>query len=255
LKLGDVAFLEISDVEAAHAEGLAVGGGSAGVRDVGLLSSAVMAPRMGYYGSLAELAAVYAFGVARNHPFVDGNKRAALAAAVVFLEVNGHRLTLEREKWRVIMEGLASGAVTRHELAERFAEEMGGAVVVRRTAEPADATLLAVLIDGFEKNEVWGGFHHRDLPMPDERSAIAMFVARAREATAWMGPCVQEQREGPRRLARWPDLEIRQAGRGVMVRAREAHFSDWWHASGTWKDDPMGLLRAWVDEDQTPRPV
>lgn len=128
MKLGDVVFIEVSDVEEGHAEGLEVGGGSPGVRDAGLLVSAVMAPRSGYYGTLAELAAVYAFGVAKNHAFVDGNKRAALYAALLFLELNGYALTLEREEWRGIMEGVAAGDVTRDELAQHFAEEIGDAV-------------------------------------------------------------------------------------------------------------------------------
>lgn len=125
MKLSDVAFLEVSDVEAAHESGLEIGGGSSGVRDVGLLESAIMAARTGYYDTLAELAAVYAFGIAKNHAFVDGNKRAALGAAVVFLDVNGYALTLERETWRLIIEGVAAGDVSREELAQRFAEEMG----------------------------------------------------------------------------------------------------------------------------------
>lgn len=87
-----------------------------------------MAPRSGYYGTLAELAAVYAFGIAKNHAFVDGNKRAALYAALLSLESNGYALTLEREEWRVIMEGVAASDVSRDELAQHFAEEIGDAV-------------------------------------------------------------------------------------------------------------------------------
>ena len=56
----------------------------AGVRDAGLLESAVMAPRAGYYHSLAELAAALTYGIAKNHPFLDGNKRAAFYALVPF---------------------------------------------------------------------------------------------------------------------------------------------------------------------------
>jgi len=66
----------------------------AGVRERGLLESAVHAPRIGYYTSLAELAAVYTYGIAKNHPFLDSNKRTALVVALVFLEMNGHVLTL-----------------------------------------------------------------------------------------------------------------------------------------------------------------
>jgi hypothetical protein len=83
-----------------------------------------------------------------------------------------------------------------------------------------DATLLDVLIDGFEKNEVMGGFHWRDLPMPEEAMAIAKFESLAEEARAWKGPPEREQQTPSRPLVGWKDLEIRKAGRGVMVRAR-----------------------------------
>src|SRR5580658_952866 len=81
MRFDDILFLEVDDVLEAHAVGIARFGGSSGLRDPGLLESAVMAARSGYYGSLAELAAVYAHGIAKNHPFIDGNKRAALSAA------------------------------------------------------------------------------------------------------------------------------------------------------------------------------
>lgn len=69
-------------------------GGAAGIRDEGLLESALSRPRhrFAYYGaSPFELAAAYAFGLIRNHPFVDGNKRIALLTALTFLDLNGHR--------------------------------------------------------------------------------------------------------------------------------------------------------------------
>jgi death on curing protein len=126
VKLDDVLFLEVSHVEAAHAAGLREGGGANGVRDPGLLDSAVMAPRAGYYESLAELAAVYAFGIAKNHAFIDGNKRTALTAAAMFLSVNGFPLKLATLEWLGIMEGVADGSVTRDALADAFAAAMGG---------------------------------------------------------------------------------------------------------------------------------
>ena len=78
----------------AHDEALAAHGGAAGVRDMGLLESALARPQNLFaYGEadVAALAAAYAFGVVRNHPFVDGNKRTAFMTAVFFLELNGHR--------------------------------------------------------------------------------------------------------------------------------------------------------------------
>lgn len=78
-----------------HAESVALFGGAAGLRDRGLLESALARPRNALaYGEtdLAALAAAYAFGLVRNHPFVDGNKRAAFLACAVSLEINGFRL-------------------------------------------------------------------------------------------------------------------------------------------------------------------
>jgi hypothetical protein len=115
-----------------------------------------------------------------------------------------------------------------------------------------DATLLDILIDGFEKNEIWGGFHVRNLPMPDEAAAIRKFGALVDEATRWKGPPERLQEEPRRRLAAWPDLDIRQAGRGVMVGARAPWFDSWWHQKQTWEGDPMGAIRAWLDEDRDP---
>jgi death-on-curing protein len=77
-----------------HAESLAIHGGAGGLRDMGLLESALARPRnLHAYGEgdVAALAAAYAFGIIRNHPFVDGNKRIGFVIAVVFLEANGFR--------------------------------------------------------------------------------------------------------------------------------------------------------------------
>jgi len=82
-------------VVAVHEQLLAAFGGAAGVRDARLLDSALARPKnRREYGSTAtvfDLAAAYAFGLVKNHPFVDGNKRIAFATAVMFLEMNGHR--------------------------------------------------------------------------------------------------------------------------------------------------------------------
>jgi death-on-curing protein len=77
-----------------HAESLAIHGGAGGLRDMGLLESALARPRnLHAYGEgdVAALAAAYAFGIIRNHPFVDGNKRIGFVTAVVFLAANGFR--------------------------------------------------------------------------------------------------------------------------------------------------------------------
>jgi hypothetical protein len=111
-----------------------------------------------------------------------------------------------------------------------------------------DATLLDVLIDGFEKNEVVHGYHWRDLPLPDEDAALAKFAQLAEEARRWKGTPTRAHEEGGRRVIGWPDLEIRQAGRGILVRARAPGFADWWHDRETWAGDPLGPVHEWIDE-------
>ena len=116
----------------------------------------------------------------------------------------------------------------------------------------ADATLLDVLIDGFQKNEVMGGFHWRDLPCLTEAQATERFRAFVVEATRWKGVASESVDEGTRRKALWPDLRIWQAGRGVCVEARAPWFSRWWHDEATWAGDPMAAIWAWRAEDGDP---
>ncbi|MFZ4739054.1 MAG: type II toxin-antitoxin system death-on-curing family toxin [Bradymonadia bacterium] len=95
-----------------HGESLAEHGGAGGIRDAGLLDSALSRPQnLALYGEpdAAELAASYAFGLAKNHPFVDGNKRAAFLAAGVFLYLNGWRLEATQADATMTMLSLAAG--------------------------------------------------------------------------------------------------------------------------------------------------
>jgi death-on-curing protein len=92
--VSDPVFLDVEDVLLIHEEQLGEYGGSTGVRDLGLLESAVAMPRATAGGAFAHedvfaMAAAYAFHVAQNQPFLDGNKRTGLLAAVVFLDLNG----------------------------------------------------------------------------------------------------------------------------------------------------------------------
>ena len=121
---------------------------------------------------------------------------------------------------------------------------------MRRTTSQEAATPLDILIDGFEKNESLGGFYRRELPMPDEGAAARKFDALTDEGRRWKGPPARLQEDAMRRLAAWPDLEIRQAGRGVMVLARTPGFGAWWHDAQTWDGDPMDALYAWLEEDR-----
>ena len=115
----------------------------------------------------------------------------------------------------------------------------------------AELTLLDVLIDGFEKNEILDGFHWRNLPMPDEPTAAQKFAELAEEAGRWKGAPSRSETASGRSIVAWRDLEIRQAGRGIMVRIRAPGFADWWHDPQTWQDDPMAALYDWLEEERT----
>lgn len=117
---------------------------------------------------------------------------------------------------------------------------------------PEDASLLDVLIDGFERNEVLAGFHCRELPLPDEEAAVRKFASLSDEARQWKGTPDYIEESGFRRLVSWPDLEILQAGLGVMIRVRSPFFVDWWHDERTWRNDPMRELHAWIDRGSMP---
>src|SRR6188768_2755057 len=99
---------------------------------------------------------------------------------------------------------------------------------------PQDATLLDLLVDGFEKNEVLRGFHWRVLPLPDEATAVRKFASLVEEACRWKGQPLRNEEHQGRRLLAWSDLEIRQADRGVMVRVKAPRFDDWWHEPSRW---------------------
>ena len=110
-----------------HAEQLALFGGADGMRDRGLLESALARPINKFaHGEtgIAALAAAYGFGIARNHPFIDGNKRTALASMIVFLGLNGIDLDAPSEMATAIMLSLAAGEITEDVLARWIADHM-----------------------------------------------------------------------------------------------------------------------------------
>lgn len=104
-----------------HAQSLAEYGGLEGIRDEGVLESALARPQNLFayeeVTELARLAAAYAFGITRNHPFVDGNKRAAFATLGVFLAKNGHRLVADKVDATLKMLALSSGEMSEHDFA------------------------------------------------------------------------------------------------------------------------------------------
>jgi death-on-curing protein len=118
-------WIDSTDAIIMHDRELAMHGGSAGIRDNGLLESALARPKNHWaYAesepSLVILAAALAFGISSNHPFVDGNKRTALVASFTFLDVNGLEVTATQEGAYLTILGLAAGEVSEEELAAWF---------------------------------------------------------------------------------------------------------------------------------------
>jgi len=112
---------------AVHEEQLAQHGGGVGVRDLGLLESALARPEnLAAYGDpdLADLAAAYAFGIARNHPFVDGNKRTAAVAALLFLWANGAETDIGEAELVTAILSLAAGELAEDQLAAWLRERI-----------------------------------------------------------------------------------------------------------------------------------
>jgi len=119
----DPEFLEVDEIVALHARQLAAFGGSPGVRDLGLLESAVAQPRATFGGEFVHadifaMAAAYAFHIAENQPFVDGNKRTALDAALVFLHLNGYVVDDPADGLYDAMIAIAERRLTRDGLGE-----------------------------------------------------------------------------------------------------------------------------------------
>ncbi len=113
-------WLDLDTVLDFHAEQLALFGGADGIRDLGLLESALARPINKFaYGEsdLAVLAAAYGFGIAQNHAFIDGNKRTALATIIVFLGLNGIDLDAPQEAATAMILSLAAGEITEDILA------------------------------------------------------------------------------------------------------------------------------------------
>ena len=120
-------WIELDVVLAIHDEQLAEHGGAVGVRDLGLLQSALARPRnrQAYSrASLATLAASYGHGIVGNHPFLDGNKRTSLVAAELFLALNGHLLVATDEALTITWLNLAAGRLSEQQLASWIAARL-----------------------------------------------------------------------------------------------------------------------------------
>ena len=119
--------LTVKIVREIHAEAIARFGGSDGVRDSALLESAVAAPQASFggrspYQDLTEVAAAYLYYLCRNHPFIDGNKRAALGSCIVFFRLNGIEPKPDGPEWEELVLAIASGNLDREQATIRLRE-------------------------------------------------------------------------------------------------------------------------------------
>lgn len=124
----EIIWINSNSVYTMHNRQIAEHGGTEGIRDEGLLLSALARPEnLHAYGEdadLAALAASYAFGIAKNHPFLDGNKRTALVVSVTFLNVNGFDFDAPEEETYLAFLQLAEGSLSENELATWFRERL-----------------------------------------------------------------------------------------------------------------------------------
>lgn len=120
-------FLSVEDVTCIHAETIDCEGGLDGIKDYALLESAVMMPQQQFDGKylhedIPTMAAAYLFHITQNHPFHDGNKRAGIMAAFVFLDVNGYDLKATDKQLEKIVLSVASGKISKSDLIDWMRE-------------------------------------------------------------------------------------------------------------------------------------
>ena len=121
----DCVHLALADVCEIHNQVVAAFGGLPGVRDAGLLQSAIAAPQATAFGAspfadLIEVAAAYLFYLCRNHPFNDGNKRVAMVSAIVFLRLNGIEPAPDSDAWEALLLDVASSQLDRTQTTNRL---------------------------------------------------------------------------------------------------------------------------------------
>jgi death on curing protein len=121
----DCVHLSVEIVHEIHAEALRKFGGSDGVRDENLLASAVLTPQSSFggkspYADLIEIAGAYLFYLCGNHPFIDGNKRTAMMAAIVFLRLNEIEPASDSDEWERLVLDVASSKLDRAETTRRL---------------------------------------------------------------------------------------------------------------------------------------
>lgn len=122
-------FLTVGEVLEIHGDQIKRYGGDPGVRDIGLLESAVAAPAAEFEGhhlhaDLFSMAAAYMFHIIQNHPFVDGNKRTGAVATLVFLGMNGSELVVAENEFEALVWSVAKGEISKSEIAEFLSENI-----------------------------------------------------------------------------------------------------------------------------------
>ena len=118
-------FLTLDDIIESHQNQIDTYGGSHGIRDIGLLESAIAQPEASFGGQylhadIFEMAAAYVYHLVMNHPFVDGNKRVGLEAALIFLEINNENLKASDQELVDLVLKTTAGQVGKREIAEFF---------------------------------------------------------------------------------------------------------------------------------------
>ena len=118
-------FLTLDDIIESHLNQIDTYGGSHGIRDIGLLESAIAQPEASFGGQylhadIFEMAAAYLYHLVMNHPFVDGNKRVGLEAALIFLEINNENLNASDEELVDLVLKTTAGQIGKREIAEFF---------------------------------------------------------------------------------------------------------------------------------------
>jgi len=121
--MADILFLTLDEVLEIHNDQISRYGGSLGIRDPGLLQSALAMPAMGmgehyFHSDVFEMAAAYLFHIIQNHPFVDGNKRVGAAAALVFLELNGIESEATEDEVEQVARRVAQGHLDKAQIAQ-----------------------------------------------------------------------------------------------------------------------------------------
>lgn len=125
-----IRFLSVEDVIQIQQDTIEIEGGGRGLRDLGLLISAVMMPRQSFGGEflhqdIPTMAAAYLFHIAQNHPFADGNKRAASLSALVFLSINGVEALPDPDDFERVTMAVASGEMSKPDLIDWFRRALG----------------------------------------------------------------------------------------------------------------------------------